>query len=88
MQQSSDRTTGGRQTPPYKGYCAKCLRRRPISEMQIEANERSAAYNYYVCRGSYSEGGCYDGPYPDGADGPTDTGTDNVGPHPNLLHTS
>ena len=71
--------------PPYNGFCAKCLRRRAINEMSIEANERSGAYGYYVCSGTYSEGGCYDGPYPTGADHPTPE-NDGTAPVEHLLH--
>lgn len=70
--------------PPYNGHCAKCLRRRPITDMQIEVNERSAACGYYVCAGSYSVGGCYDGPYPYDKPRPR---TDDLSPVENLLHT-
>ena len=83
MQQSNDRTTGGRSMPPYNGHCAKCLRRRPVGEMTIEANERSGAFGFYVCGESSMDGGCYDGPYPN--DTP-DTRPDDLSPVPNLLH--
>ena len=83
--QSNDRTTGGRSLPPCKGFCAKCLRKRSITEMVIETNDRSDAFGYYVCAGGYDVGGCYDGPYPDGADSPN-PGGDDLSPVPNLMH--
>lgn len=56
---SSDATNGGRQRPPYRAHCAECYRRRSTEDMVIEANERSGAFGFLVCRE------CYEGPYPD-----------------------
>lgn len=70
--------------PPYNGFCAKCLMRRPVAEMTIESNQESAAFGYYVCSEPASQGGCYDGPFPDLS---FQNRPDDMSPVPNLLHT-
>lgn len=51
---------GGVTLPPQKAMCHCCVRRRLVSDMTIEINERSDSYGYLVCAED-----CYEGPYPD-----------------------
>jgi len=56
---SSDRTTGGRQPLPLRGFCAKCRRPFDVDQMREESYHESAAYGFLVCER------CYDGAFPD-----------------------
>lgn len=80
---SNNADAGGVEKPPAKAMCASCNRRRLVSEMVIETNERSGAHGYLVCYEPWQQGGCFEGPYPD-LEKPAKS--DDIGPIPNIFY--
>lgn len=70
--------------PPAKAMCAKCNRRRLVSDMQVETNERSGAFSFLVCSEPWQHGGCYEGPYPDDS---KPAQSEDIGPIPNIFYS-
>lgn len=81
--QSNDATAGGVVPPPAKAHCASCNRRRLVSDMRVEENHRSGAFNYLVCGENANYGGCFEGPYPE-LQKPEKT--DDTSPIPNIYY--
>lgn len=75
--------TGGVPRPPVKAMCASCNRRRLVSDMVIETNERSGAHGFLVCNEPWQQGGCFEGVYPDLQKREK---ADDIGPIPNIFY--
>ncbi len=60
--QSRDRTNGGRQLPPKREFCGRCLSYRLLADMARETWDESPIRGKLVCKEPAKAGGCFEGP--------------------------